>query len=320
MRSVGIWTLTVLSCIVVVLATVTLAAQQLLLNTDRWVAVVGPLASNATVQASVANTAAAVTLNALDLQNRVQALPAPVRNLAAPIESQIGSFVDDQALQLVQSPQFAEVWTNLNRAGHQSLVQVLRGQPLANGAVSVNNGEVLLNLMVLVPPVLTRVQQVIPEPIAARFPDIVNTLAPNAGTIAVAQASALASAQQLVQFVDRATLGLVVAAPLLILVTLIVSADRRVAVLRLGIGVAIGMLVAGVLLLVGQNSVIGSLEDRPIKGALEVAIYAGVASLAVVMLAVFLVAVVAAVAAYVLGRGTAHASAMDPAVAPAASG
>ena len=318
MRSVAVWTLTVLSCIVVVLSTVALAAQQLLLNTDRWVAVVGPLATSQAVQTSVANTASALTLNALDLQGRVQALPAPVRNLATPIESQIGSFVDDQALQLVQSPQFAQLWTTLNRAGHQSLVQLLRGQPLANGIVSVSNGELQLDLMVLVPAVVTRLQQGVPEPIAARIPDIANQLAPNVGTVSIAQASALASAQQLVQLVDRGTLGLVIAAPLLILVTLIVSTDRRVAVLRLGIGVAIGMLLAGVLLLVGQHSVIGALADRPIKGALEVAVYAGVASLAVVMLAVFLVAAVAAVAAYVLGRRSAQTTDADPLLAASA--
>ncbi len=300
MRPIVVWALTILSCLLVVLATVALATQQLLLNTDRWVAVVGPLASNARVQTSVANTAAAVTLNALDVQGRVQALPAPVRNLAAPIESSIGTFVDNQALQLVQSPQFAELWLNLNRAGHQSLVQLLRGQPLANGIVSVSDGQVQLNLMALVPAVLTRVQQGIPEALAARIPDVANQLAPGVGTIPIAQASALASAQQLVQLVDRATLGLVIAAPLVVLVTLIVSTDRRVTMVRLGIGVAIGMLLAGGLLLVGENRLIGALADRPIKGAIEVALYAGLLSVGVIMLGVFLVAV--GVAVYGLRR------------------
>ena len=60
-----VWVLIVISCVLVVVGTLAVGVQQLLLNTDRWVAVVGPLAKDPTVQTSMADTAATLTVNAL---------------------------------------------------------------------------------------------------------------------------------------------------------------------------------------------------------------------------------------------------------------
>ena len=97
--------LTVISCVVIVLATISLGVQQTLLNTDRWVAVVGPLASNPQVQTSVAAATTAMTLNAV--QSRTQALPGPLNSLAAPLESALATTVNNVTTSLVQAPPFA---------------------------------------------------------------------------------------------------------------------------------------------------------------------------------------------------------------------
>src|SRR5580765_5937333 len=67
-RSIAVWVLIVVSCVLMVLATLAVGLQQVLLNTDRWTAAIAPLARNPTVQASVADTAAGLTLNALDVR------------------------------------------------------------------------------------------------------------------------------------------------------------------------------------------------------------------------------------------------------------
>jgi hypothetical protein len=309
--------------VLVVMATLAVGVQQLLLNTDRWVAVVGPLATDPAVQTSMAETAASLTLNALDLQQRVQSLPGPLQSLAAPIEAQLATFVDDQALRLVQSPQFAQLWVDVNRVGHQALVQLLRGQSSAGGAITVSNGEVQLNLVELVPALLQRLQQAAPDVVNSSVPVAVGSglpsqltqalvgvvgrqLPPDFGYVTVAQSSGLETAQRAVQFLDQFTLALVVGAIILLIVTVVVTPDRRIAALRLGIGVALGMLLAALVVLAVQNSLVSSLTQSPISGAVEAAISAAIVSLAQGMLLVLLVAVVVAVVAFLLGRDWSH--------------
>src|SRR5690348_3807918 len=74
-----VWVLIILSSIAVTLAALAVGVQQLVLNTDRWIATVGPLASNPNVQSSIANAAATQVLSTIDLQGRVQALPPAVQ-------------------------------------------------------------------------------------------------------------------------------------------------------------------------------------------------------------------------------------------------
>jgi hypothetical protein len=292
-RGVLLWTLIALSCIAVVLATLAVGVQQLTLNTDRWVATVGPLASDPTVQSSVANAAAGQVVSALDVQRRVESLPRPLQRLAAPAESTLDTFVHEQALNVAQSTQFASLWTNVNRTGHPALVQVLRGETPSAALLRVSNGELQLNLLALLPGLAERLQQLPANPLAAARADL--------GYVSIASAGQLATAQQVVQLLDRTSL-LLIAAVGLILATLIVSPDRRWTTLRLGLGIAIGMLLAGVGLLVARGSLAASVADRPIGGVVEVALSAVVLSLAQLIVVVFIVAAVVALVAFVLGR------------------
>jgi hypothetical protein len=296
-----VWALIVLSSIAVVLATFAIGVQQLVLNTDRWVATVGPLASDPTVQASVANAAATQALSAIDVQGRVQALPSAVQRLVAPAESGLDTFVHDQALNIAQSPQFATAWTNVNRTAHPAVVQLLRGETPANADIRVSNGELQVNLLALAPGLAQRFQQLPVNPLAAAPADF--------GYVSLASADGLATAERAVQFLDRSTILLTVAAIGLILAGLFLSSDRRRTVLRLGLGVAIGMLLLGGVLFATQSALAASVADRPIGPAVQVAVLAEVMSLAQFMLVVFIAAAVVALVAYLIGRRRAPASA-----------
>jgi hypothetical protein len=286
--------LTVISCLVIVLATIAVGLQQTLLNTDRWVAVVGPLASDPQVESSVAAATTAMTMNAV--QSRTQALPGPLSNLAAPVESALSTAVNNVTTQLVQSPQFAALWVSANRAIHQALVQLLRGGDLSgSGAVKVDNGQVEVNLLMLTPALLDRLQQGAASAILSQLPS-------DFGYVSIAQASTLATLQRAVQALDSATLRLVLAAPILVVVTLIVSPHRRRTIICLGIGVALGMLIVAVPLLLAQGAVLTSLGNQPITGAVQAAMNAVVVSIGVGMLVVFVVAVAAALIAWFTGR------------------
>src|SRR5262249_37690096 len=162
-----------------------------------------------TVQASVAETTAALTLNALDVQGRTQSLPRPLQRVASPVESTVSTFVDQQTQQIVQSPQFAQLWVNANRVMHQSLVQLVRsGEPPANGAVKSSDGQVEINLLMLTPALRDRLQG---APSA-----LLSQLSPDFGYVTIAQQSTLATLERAVQGLDALTLLLLVAAPVLV--------------------------------------------------------------------------------------------------------
>ncbi|MBV9578447.1 MAG: hypothetical protein JO057_07655 [Chloroflexi bacterium] len=283
--------LTVIACCVIVLATISFGVQQTLLNTDRWVAVVGPLASDPGVQSSVAQATAATALNALDLEGRTQALPGPLRNLAAPAESSLSTFVTNQTTQFVESPQFDQVWVGANRAIHQGLVDFLRSGDLpTDGAVKVNDGQVEVNLLMLTPALAQRLQQGLPGVITSQLPG-------DFGYVSIGQVSTLATMQRAVRVLDSLTLLLLVASPVLVVVTLAISPWRRSTTMWLGLGVAIGMLVAGLVLFVGESAVVASLAGQPISVAVHAALTAMLVSIGVGMLVVFVVAVVIALLA-----------------------
>jgi hypothetical protein len=319
-RTVAVWALIVVSSLLVVLSTIAVGVELLLLNTDRWTATVGPLASDPTVQASVADAAATQTLNALDLHGRVASLPAPLQSVAAPIEAAVASFVDDQALKLMQSPQFPVLWTDLNRAVHPAVVQLLRGETPPGGAVTVTDGAVQINTAVVVQALLERVGQVAPDVLGGQLPAILGSSAsPNQlqqriadavgrqlpadfGRVTVMQSSSFAAAQRAVQILDAATWILVVAALVSIVVTLVLSVDRGLTTVRLGAGVAIGMLIAGVLLLAVQNGLAASLAGYPLSGAIQTALAAALQSVAQLLFVAFIVGAVVAGVAFVVRR------------------
>jgi hypothetical protein len=299
-HQVLVWTLIVLSSIAVALATLAVGVQQLVLNTDRWVATVGPLATDPTVQSSVANAAATQTLNAVDLQGRVQSLPAPVQRLLGTAASGVDAFVHEQALNIAQSPQFATAWTDVNRIAHQAFVELLRGEAQPTAVLRLSNGELQLNLLALAPGLEQRLQQLPTNPLAAAPADF--------GYVSLASAGELATVQQAVQLLDRVTWVLVVAAIGLVLASLIISPDRRLTTLRLGLGVALAMLLLGVALFASQGVLLAPVADRPIGPAVEVAMLAVLTSLGQLMLVVLVAALVVALVAYTIGRRRATVS------------
>jgi hypothetical protein len=293
-RPVLSWVLIVLASIVLPLATLSIGVQQLVLNTDRWVSTVGSLATDPNVQSSVANAAATQVLGAIDVQGRVQSLPRPVQRLVAPAESGLDTFVHDQALNIAQSALFASAWTNVNRTAHQALVELLRGEPQTSPVLRVSNGELQVDLLALVPGLEQRLQQLPVNPLAAAPADF--------GYVSLASASWMANAQQAVQFIDRGTVLLVLAAIGLTVATLLISSNRRLTTLRLGLGVAVGILLLGMALLATQGRLVASVAERPIGGAVQVALSAVLLSLAQFMIFVFIAGLAVALGAYLIGR------------------
>jgi hypothetical protein len=320
--SILVGVLIVLACLMTVLATLTVGAQQLLLNTDRWVAVIGPLAENTAVQDDVANAIADATVGAIDTRALVaNALPSPAQALATGVlDAAVRTFIHDQSLRLVESPQFATLWINLNRTAHAAAVALLRGQTPPN--VTVQNGEVRFDYLPLIAAAVQRVAQVLPEVVTSRLalpspdspPSLIrqglstalgSTLPEGFGQVTLIRSDKLAAAQQAVLWIDRLTWLFVILTIALIVAALVLSASRWWTALWLGVGTVIGIVVARLVLAWVEASILGALEAQNGRAAVAAAIDAVMSELATFVVVVLVIAaVVAAVAALALWRAS----------------
>ncbi|MCB0964462.1 MAG: hypothetical protein KDA98_14380, partial [Acidimicrobiales bacterium] len=142
--------LVVLTALLTFVSTIGVWGRGVLLNTDRWVATVGPLAHEEALTDALAvylvdQAAAAVDLEAV----AAEALPDQASGLAVPLASAVRGFLTEQAERLLASDAFATAWVEANRVAHREVVRLLRGE---DGAVAANDGVVTLNLL----PVLVR--------------------------------------------------------------------------------------------------------------------------------------------------------------------
>jgi hypothetical protein len=143
----------ILVALSIVVFTVTVPAAwgaRTVLNTDRYVATVAPLADDPAVQASIASRLTDQVFSALDvegtLSDALAGLGERATVLAAPLTTAIRGFVQDQVLKVVQSDAFRTFWVEANRFVHTQVLAILEGE---SDTVSVVEGKVLLNLLPL---------------------------------------------------------------------------------------------------------------------------------------------------------------------------
>ncbi|HEV3351692.1 MAG TPA: hypothetical protein VG076_02145 [Acidimicrobiales bacterium] len=166
-RRVCVAVLLVLGFLLTPVAVLVTYGKTQILDTDRYVATVKPLASDPAIQNYIADTLTTNLLAQVDVKAYVnqalsavqgapalQALPGQgqavqaqasqaLQGLAGPISSAVESFVHQAVLRVVQSSQFQQLWVSGNRVAHAQIVKVLTGEGAAvtvsrDGAVKVD--------------------------------------------------------------------------------------------------------------------------------------------------------------------------------------
>lgn len=160
-RSTGSVLLILFAALLSLLSVVAVWANSIVRDTDRYVATVGPLASDPDVQKAVTNRVTNVVLAQIDVDALVKQLTDAVSergvppkaaqlvgNLKAPIESGLKQLVSGIVERVVTSSAFETVWVEGNRRAHTAFDEALTGE--ASGAVSLKNNEVAINVGPLV--------------------------------------------------------------------------------------------------------------------------------------------------------------------------
>ena len=256
----------ILVALAVIVFTVTVPAawgERTVLNTDRYVATIQPLAEDPAVQRSIATRLTDSVFAALNVQevisNALSAIGERATLLAAPLTNAIRGFVADQVLKVVQSDAFQTFWVEANRFVHTQVLAVLKGE---SDAVSVVDGKVLMNLVPLVNLALASIESVSSDLVGGQvtLPTFQPGEAPSAeiakleaalgvdlpdtyGQVVVYDSTDLEPLQKALYWSERLLVLLLILTPILDAAALLVSTRRRRTLIQLTAGGAIGLVI-----------------------------------------------------------------------------
>ena len=228
-------------------------ARRTVYDQDRYLAVVGPLASDPAVQDALARQLTESVFTALDIQTRLQTAiseRAPkLVFIVGPITNAFQGFVQDQVLKIVASPQFQELWIGLNTVVHRQLVAVLNG---TSQVLQVQGDQVVFNYLPLLNQALgqlsdtisgivghpitlpTITAETVPSQAIASLEGALGvTLPATFGSVVLFRSDQLTSIQDAASLFDRLLVLAVVLFVLFAALALVISTRRRRTLLQL---------------------------------------------------------------------------------------
>jgi hypothetical protein len=285
--------LVVLTVISLVTTVVAVWARAVVLDTNRFVATVGPVIDDPAVQSALSVRLTDSIMTSLQIEERVSTalanvgdgeLPISPALLAGPIAQGIEDALLKRTRQLFASDAVSTIWTQALRTAHARAVALLRGD--APNA-TIEGDAVYLDLMPAVNDVLSQIEQPLSD-IFGRTIDIPTVTAANAdqvaalleqrfgvdlpddfGRVKVFESDALPAAQAAVVTVDRVVFLLVALTVLLAIASIVLSTRRLRTVLWLGFGVAIGLIVVRRLALRLDDMIAGRVTGETNRNAVE---------------------------------------------------
>lgn len=275
----------ILVALTVIVFTVTVPAAwgaRTVLNTDRYVATVGPLAEDPDVQASIATKLTDQVFAALNVEGTLSealgALGDRATVLAAPLTNAVKGFVRDQVERVVASDAFQTFWVRANTVVHTQVLAILRGD---DQDISVVQGKVLLNLLPLVNLALGSIQAVASDLVGrdVTLPTIEPNEAPNEsitkieqalgvdlpdayGQVVVYDSQDLEALQQTLYLFERLLILLLILIPVLVAASLWVSTRRRRTLIQLATGAAVGLVIIRRIAIISRDSVFDRVDTE----------------------------------------------------------
>ncbi len=202
------------------------------MDTDRWVETVAPLAADPAIQNYVAQASSEAIIERLNVEKLASdLLPDELDILAAPIAAQVDTLVTKLAVQVVQSDQFETIWIEMNRRGHQAFIAAVTGYEGEKG-LSVNQGVLALDSTPIVEGIQEGFESTALKSISQYVPW--NSLQKE---IVVYESPALAQATTAINTLNSAALVLPFVALALIAAAVWAAPDRRKAWLWVGMGI-----------------------------------------------------------------------------------
>lgn len=237
-------------------------ARNVVLDTDRYVTTVAPLASSPAIQRSVADTAVDRLFGAADIEARVrQVLPPQGAVLAPTITSQLRSISDAAAIEVMRTDQFRMLWVEANRRAHEVVLPVLLGKSGPKDLLDTSRGTVSVDVSAIV----ARVKSALVDRGVSFVEDVPDDI--GGGRYVIFHSERLAAIQDYVRTLQTLAWVLPVLALVAFAGGVLASPDRRLALLWVGVAVVVAMIVLGAGLAFARSYYLDSVDRAVLDGA-----------------------------------------------------
>jgi hypothetical protein len=286
--------LVVLTSLFALLAVIGVWAQQSIYNTDRFTAVVTPVAGDPQVVDPLATYLSVQTIQALDLQDRIKGVlqgiagllpnrPAAADRLGAlagPLTSAAQNFVHGRVQAFLHSAEFRQLFNTLVVTVHGKLVALLNGEYQKLPNLEIQGATVYLNTIPIIGRILHNIAEsaaglvglnvTIPEFSPSETPAVAReklsqalgvTLPPNFGQIPLMSANKLHSYQNVAHRFNNLVLLFILLAAGFFALTIVVSPRRRRTLVQLGLGITVTFVLAAILLRVIVHHAIDQVQS-----------------------------------------------------------
>ncbi|GIG35140.1 hypothetical protein [Cellulomonas pakistanensis] len=313
-RATAAVVLIVLGALLAPVAVVAVWARDLVTDTDRYVATVGPLVDDPQIQSAVTERVTGAIVQAADLPGlaaeaatAVDGLGLPPRvaalagSLQEPLVDAATGFIRRAVEAVVTSDVLEAVWDEANRTVHDQLGAVLRGDPDAVASIDAQ-GQLVVDLTGVV------------DTVRASLSDAGFTLIDRLPTISVSfplmQSEDLVRAQNAYRLLDVLGTWLVWLSLGLLAAGVLAAVHRSRALVVAGLSLAGAMLLLGAALTIGRSLYVNALPPEVQRPDAAVVVYDQVvAFLRVALRSAFVLGVVVALVAFLAG-GTSAARAL----------
>jgi hypothetical protein len=240
--------------------------RRTIVDAQRYLDTVGPLASSPVIQDAVATevsdqllTAARSNLDGIIAQLN---LPPAVLALRPAIAGAVDNFVETSVQKLIASDQFQALWIRVNQQVQQELVKALNGD--TEGAVTIRDGTVYLDLSI--------VAQAVQQALVERGLTVLDRIQiPNTGhEIVLLSSSQLNTAQKLWTFTEPIAFWLLPITILLFLGAILLAPNRRRMLLVSGLVIVAGMALLAVALNIARSQYVDATSTATFSDALKI--------------------------------------------------
>lgn len=244
-RSTAVVLMILIGALCLTISPVAIWGRNLILNTDRYVQTLKPLAEDPGMQAAIIAAVDKQVDKYVDVPAQIDGLlpPAIVTLIGPPLQSAVTGLVNTVVTKFVESPAFITLWVTINRTAHEQLVNVLTGNH--DKAVDVSStGRVVLDLAPIVSTVKTQLVNA-GIGVAKNIPAV-------GATIQIAEVKGLVKAQKAVRALNTLANWLPWVGLVLIIGGIATARKHRRALIVSMVSVAAGMVVIGIGLLIGR--------------------------------------------------------------------
>ncbi|MFJ8948730.1 hypothetical protein ACIRO1_01395 [Streptomyces sp. NPDC102381] len=260
------------------------------LNTDRWISTVGSLPEDPKVNAAVSKYLADEIFDQLDVEQRLSdALPPRASFLAGPVTGAVHDFMHDKISELIATERFQELWRTTNRFAHERIVALLEKR---NENIKVKGDTVTLNLLPVVNNLLGSLESELPSVFGKKIDlptlssgelppglhqriekAIGRDLPENFAQIRLYNRNELGQLQDAVLLFKKAVIGLLIAVPVLLALSLWVSPNRRRTLLQLGLWLVVSVTVLTAVLRGVRDQLLGQMPEGVYRDGLRSALW-----------------------------------------------